>query len=139
MPKILSNDDAYDIQFSAARPSGDWRVDHEVLLEVERLLGLTHHIRIWRVGGSHTYGAYRYKDQQHWITIQTHLDTEEANKTFWHELVHAQQKERQLSDPSVMTFRQQRKIYRYEDRPYEHEANRVSEAYSDKLKVIVDA
>src|SRR5580765_1559714 len=91
MPKIIDDSNEY-IQFSAARPSGDWRVDHDVLLEVEQLLGLTHHIRIWRVGGSHTYGAYRYKDGQHWITIQTHLDTEEANKTFWHELVHAQQK-----------------------------------------------
>lgn len=76
-----------------------WEIDSDAVRLAEIRLGLRHRVEVKITSQRKTAGRYkglaRRKGRRvHQITVSTHICPSEAGRTVWHEMTHAQQRER---------------------------------------------
>lgn len=99
-------------------------------------------VKIRRANGRTRWGSHRFRDNGHFITISTYLTVEQANQTLLHELCHASQLERCLTDDPRRAAINFSTLYRienahrgYRENRFEVEAREAS-TLSDDLRVV---
>lgn len=130
--RVGKGDVRKQIRARQTQAEGGYRIDQKALKDAIAILGLKLPVRVRqhaRVGN--TNGNYRHGVTHHNIMIKSYLTPEQASKTLWHELTHAQQAER-AGDYAGWTLesQQQRRSYAYWNRPIEVEARANADKYA---------
>lgn len=109
------------------KAKGGFRINRSALEQAKFIMGLKLPVKIRynnRVGD--TNGNYEFHGTYHDVMLKRYHTPEQATRTLWHELTHAQQAER-CGDLEIWErFRKAQRRFSYQRRPMEIEARNMS-------------
>jgi hypothetical protein len=114
-----------------------WVFDYTKIDKALDFLKISHRVKLGFKAGIRKYGDHDCVSGTHRINISTYLDTEDANESLWHELIHASQAERLSREVSLPITRFHEAYYRamgpsgskYLDNSFELEARYLADRY----------